>query len=172
MDMDQAPEAPTFSADEVGRVALVTGGAGYLGRHLVARLVESGAEVRTLDIAPSAPVDGVQAFLGDIRDYRSIRPAFEGVDVVYHTAALIELLAIYTSAYRRRVFDVNVLGTQQVIRACRDAGVSRLVYTSSHNVVIDREILEPPNATCWPPMARSSAPSRSAPEGSGGRARA
>lgn len=137
MSAEAAPP-PELDPRDVGPVCLVTGGRGYLGRHLVERLAELGCSVRSLDIAPdrSEPRERVEQRVADVRLQRDVRAACEGVDVVFHTVALINLVARARPELRRRIFDVNVLGTQQVIRACRASGVGRLVYTSTFNVAM------------------------------------
>lgn len=136
----------------MGRTCLVTGGAGYLGQHLVAALLSLGCEVRVLDAASITHPD-VRPFQGDIRDAALVRAACEGVDTVFHAAAVITLLGVARAAVREKVFGINVQGTRTVLEACKRAGVGRLVYTSSANVVIDRELVEAdesaPYASRW-----------------------
>jgi 3beta-hydroxy-delta5-steroid dehydrogenase/steroid delta-isomerase len=115
----------------VGPVCLVTGGNGYVGKHLVRRLLELGCEIRALDLAPFEGDPRVTSIVGDIRRMSDIGPACEGVDTVFHTAAIINTLTLARPSIRRQVYGVNVGGTECVIRACRAAGVKRLVYTSS-----------------------------------------
>ena len=124
----------------VGPVCLVTGGNGYVGKHLVRRLLELGCEVRALDLAPLIGDPRVTSVVGDIRRMREIGPAFEGVDTVFHTAAIINTLTLARPSVRRQVYGVNVSGTENVIRACRAAGVKRLVFTSSITVAVDRPV--------------------------------
>ncbi len=97
--------------------------------------------MRSLDVVPLAR-DGVDERAGDIRDRSVVRAACEGVDTVFHTAAVLTLLGVARERVRERVFSINVGGTDAVIDACRAAGVKRLVYTSSANVAIDREQIE------------------------------
>jgi len=130
--------APELEPAVIGPHCLVTGASGYLGRHLVARLTKAGCTVRACDLVPYAGNGPVEPMLGDVRLYDDVRAACEGVDTVFHTVALINLLARYRLAERLRTFDVNVLGTEHVIRACREAGVGRLVHTSSFNVAMGR----------------------------------
>lgn len=129
-----------LAAGQVGPTCLVTGGSGYLGRHLVARLAALGCRVRAFDVVPCPAARNVEPIVGDVRLYGDLRAACEGVDTVFHTVALIDLLARYRPERRRRVFDVNVLGTEQVLRACRAAGVARLVHTSSFNVAMGEPV--------------------------------
>ncbi len=132
-----------LEASDVGRRCLVTGGAGYLGRHLVAALRALGCEVRVLDVVP---VEG-DAVVGDVRDPRAVREAVDGVDVVFHTAAAMSFVGLARRATRTRVYGINVEGTRVVVAACREAGVERLVHTSSANVCIDREVIDADEST-------------------------
>jgi 3beta-hydroxy-delta5-steroid dehydrogenase/steroid delta-isomerase len=132
--------APIIDPASIGPVCLVTGGNGYLGRHLVRRLADAGCRVRALDLAASPTGSAGESIVGDVRFYSDVRAACEGVDTVFHTVALIQLLARYRLEQRLRVFEVNVVGTENVIRACRAVGVPRLVYTSSFNVAMGRPV--------------------------------
>jgi len=126
----------------IGPRCLVTGGCGYLGRALVAQLLELGCEVHTVDLAEAAPDPRVRHFRGDLRHYASIAPAFEGVQTVFHSAALIATVEerFAQPALRRMAYAVNVVGTENVLRASRAAGVRALVHVSSFNVVMDHRI--------------------------------
>ncbi len=136
------PEAPKFSAKDVGKTCLVTGGAGYVGSAIVRRLVESGCTVRSFDVVDHehkfAGDGSVETIVGDLRNYDSVRQALEGVDSIFHTAAIIKILEIARPATRRFVWEVNCVGTDNVVRAAQDAGVKALVQTSSFSVVLDR----------------------------------
>jgi 3beta-hydroxy-delta5-steroid dehydrogenase/steroid delta-isomerase len=128
--------------DTIGPRCLVTGGCGYLGRALVQRLLSLGCEVHTLDLAEAAPDPRARHFRGDLRDFASIAPAFEGVQTVFHSAALIATVEerYAQPALRRTAYAVNVVGTENVVRAARAAGVKALVHVSSINVVMDHAI--------------------------------
>ena len=80
---------PLVSPETVGRVALVTGGAGYLGRAIARRLLDAGVRVKTIDLRAESPDPRALHLAADLRDHDAIAPHFEGVDVVFHTAALI-----------------------------------------------------------------------------------
>ena len=110
--------------------ALVTGGSGYFGSLLVASLREQGRPVRVLDVhdADDRPAD-VEFVRGDIRDAAAVRQACEGVDAVFHNVAQVPL------ARDKELFEsVNVHGTNTLLTACEDAGVRKVVYTSSSAV--------------------------------------
>jgi len=115
-----------------GKRCLVTGGAGFLGRNLVTALRAKGCPVHVLDTAPSPrPQEGVRWFQGDVRSHADVLAACEGVDTVFHTAAVIEALTHARRSVVKAIESINVGGTQNVVRAARRSGVRRLVHTSS-----------------------------------------
>jgi 3beta-hydroxy-delta5-steroid dehydrogenase/steroid delta-isomerase len=119
----------------IGPKCLVTGGAGFLGRALTRELLSRGYTVHVLDRRPGFEKHGrVKAFSDDIRDYNSVLYAIEGCRTVFHTAAVMNFLGICDPKTRREVYGINVEGTLNIIRACLEAGVSRLVYTSTNTV--------------------------------------
>ncbi|WP_372511164.1 3-beta-hydroxysteroid dehydrogenase [Mycobacterium parmense] len=124
---------------ELGRV-LVTGGSGFVGANLVTTLLDRGYQVRSFDRAPSplAQHPQLEVLQGDITDKATCAAAVDGIDTIFHTAALIELMggASVTDAYRQRSFAVNVGGTENLVHAGQSAGVKRFVYTSSNSVVM------------------------------------
>jgi nucleoside-diphosphate-sugar epimerase len=113
-----------------GRVSLVTGGSGFIGRRLARALVERGDRVRVLVRDPASAEDlrdlGVDLFQGDVTDEASVRRAVEGVERVFHAAGLVgEWLD------RRQAEAVNVEGTRGVLTAAGEAGAVRAVHVSS-----------------------------------------
>ncbi|UCF46048.1 MAG: NAD-dependent epimerase/dehydratase family protein [Myxococcales bacterium] len=115
-----------------GKRCLVTGGAGFLGRHLVTALRAKGCPVHVLDIAPAPQTqEGVRWFQGDVRNYADVLAACQGVDTVFHTAAVIEALTYARRSVTKTIQSINIGGTQNVIRAAHRNGVRRLVHTSS-----------------------------------------
>ena len=127
-----------------GQRVLVTGAGGFIGSHLVAMLVERGADVRGLirytsrgDRGALAWLDedigeAVEIVLGDVRDAESVAAASKDADVVMHLAAQIAIPYSYVNP--RDFFETNVLGTFNVARAALDNGVSRVVHTSTSEV--------------------------------------
>lgn len=113
--------------------ALITGGAGVVGKALCRELEARGVCVRVLalpgdTLASSRIPSGVELVYGDVSDYGSLRNVFDGVDVVFHLAAV--LLSTDPGEFER----VNAQGTRNVVSACQDAGVRRLLYVSSISV--------------------------------------
>jgi len=115
---------------------LVTGGAGFLGAHLSNRLHKAGHAVRVLDNLssgdPTTLDPGINFNRGDVRDIPKIWALLNGVDVVFHLAALVSVPA--SILYPRDYNDVNVGGTVALLEACRDVGVRRVVLASSATV--------------------------------------
>jgi NAD dependent epimerase/dehydratase len=126
-----------------GRV-LVTGAGGFIGSHLLEELVRRGACVRAflhynsrgerglLDVVPAEIVDEVDTIFGDLRDADTVRYAVQGATSVFHLGALIAIPYSYASP--RDVVETNVLGTLNVLMAAREAGVRRVVHTSTSEV--------------------------------------
>lgn len=102
----------------------ITGGAGFLGRVLAKRL-SARATVRIVDIGP--PIEGFDYVRADMTDYAALRKAFEGQDVVIHLAAI----ANPRIASQEQTFVANVHGTWAVFQAAEDAGVRKVLATSS-----------------------------------------
>jgi 3beta-hydroxy-delta5-steroid dehydrogenase/steroid delta-isomerase len=124
---------------ELGRV-LVTGGSGFVGANLVTTLLDRGYQVRSFDRAasPLPQHPKLQVLHGDITDAAVCAAAVDGIDTVFHTAAIIELMggASVTDEYRKRSYAVNVDGTKNLVHAAQKAGVKRFVYTASNSVVM------------------------------------
>lgn len=110
---------------------LVTGGGGFVGSHLVRLLRSRGDQVRVLARQPggAAILSDVECevVLGDLKDKESLKRAAEGCERAYHCAADYRL---WSTNYRE-LYENNVDGTDNLIAACRDAGVGAVVYTSS-----------------------------------------
>ena len=109
---------------------VVTGGSGFLGSHVVDAARRRGHRVRSLDLVASPWATGAdEGVLGDVRDPAVVSDAIGGADAVVHLAAVADLAA--ANADPARAAAVNVDGTANVLTACRDAGVPRLLHASS-----------------------------------------
>ena len=118
---------------------LVTGGGGFLGKAIVRKLRERNEIVRSFSRShyPELASMGVEQICGDIADPVSVHRACKGVAAVFHVAAMAGIWGTYEAFY-----NANVTGTSNVINACRDNGVERLVHTSSPSVVFDGSDME------------------------------
>ena len=118
---------------------LVTGGAGFIGSHLVHTLAAAGDTVRVLDdlsTGRAGNLDGVtgdvELVKGDIRDPLAVRKALADIEIVHHLAALPSVARSVADPLGSH--QVNVEGTLNLLLEARDAGVRRLVYASSSSV--------------------------------------
>ncbi len=123
---------------------LVTGADGFIGSHLVEKLVDSGIDVRAfvyynsfnswgwLDNASDFTKRNLDVFAGDIRDPHGVKKAMQGCDVVLHLASLIAIPYSYHSP--DTYIDTNVKGTLNVVQAARELEVSKVVHTSTSEV--------------------------------------
>lgn len=142
---------------------LVTGGAGFIGSHIVRALLERGASVRVLDnfstgkrgnlegLHDSINGDRIEILEGDVRDTLKVTQAVRGVDVIFHEAAFISVPE--SMAKPQECFDVNITGTTILFEAARKAGVRRMVLASSAAVYGDSDAL--PLAEDTPPRPLS-----------------
>jgi NAD dependent epimerase/dehydratase len=127
-----------------GRRVLVTGAGGFIGSHLVERLVQDGASVRAFvrynsrndygrleDVAPTL-LDEVDVFAGDLANPEAVANASEGRDTIFHLGALIPIP--YSYRHPREFVTANVEGTLNVLEAARRGEVERIVHTSTSEV--------------------------------------
>ncbi|MBI5958323.1 MAG: SDR family NAD(P)-dependent oxidoreductase [Chloroflexi bacterium] len=111
--------------------ALVTGGTGFVGSHIARALAEKGYQVRILRRTTSR-LDAVanidcEHMIGDVNDYESLLAAMDGIDWVFHVAAIAD----YWRSDPAHIYHVNVDGTHEVLRAAKAKGVKRVIFTSS-----------------------------------------
>src|ERR1044071_1361118 len=123
---------------------LVTGADGFIGSHLVERLLEENCRVKAfcyynsfnswgwLDSLPQDTLDRIEVFTGDIRDPNGVRTAMKDIDVVFHLAALIAIPYSYHSP--DSYIDTNIKGTLNIIQAAKDLGTTRVLVTSTSEV--------------------------------------
>lgn len=143
--MSKLKDEPVFIKMELRhRKVLVTGADGFIGSHLVERLLEEGCRVKAfvfynsfnswgwLDTHSNGLLQDVEIFSGDIRDSHGVRNAARDVDVVFHLAALIAIPFSYHSP--DSYIDTNIKGTLNVLQACRDFDIERVIVTSTSEV--------------------------------------
>lgn len=130
--------------DISNKKVLVTGACGFIGSHLVERLIEEGCAVRAfvqynplnswgwLDSLPEASLERVDVFSGDIRDPNGVRKAVDGSSVVFHLAALIGIPYSYHSP--DSYVDTNIKGTLNILQAARELAVMKVLVTSTSEV--------------------------------------
>jgi UDP-glucose 4-epimerase len=127
---------------------LVTGGAGFIGSHVVERLVKEGYEVRILDNLTTGKLENIQSHLslgeiefvkGDIRDLSTVKESLENIDAIIHFAALVSVpLSIENP---NLTFDINLLGTLNLLRLSVEKNIGRFVFISSCAVCGDPKLL-------------------------------
>jgi dihydroflavonol-4-reductase len=111
---------------------LVTGGRGFIGQHLVATLVASGRQTRVLDLRPPGrAVTNAQYIKGSVLDREMVGQALDGVDEVYHLAGLPGMWV----AHKEDFHAVNCRGTEVVISAARERGVTRFLHCSTESIL-------------------------------------
>lgn len=134
---------PNVGSRDTARLVAVTGGAGFIGSHLVDALIGCGMRVRLLDNFATGRREYVnsaaEVIEADIRVGDSLKHALEGVDCVFHTAALPRVMLSIERPVETHL--VNVVGTLNVLIAARDTGVRRVVFSGSSSVYGDQPTL-------------------------------
>ncbi len=120
---------------------LITGGAGFIGTNLAKALVKQGHAVRVIDNYsagrfPDRVIEGVEYCEGDIRNRADLDKAVQGIDGVFHTAAVPRVP--YSIEHPLETNEHNVTGTLQVLLAAKEAGVQRVVYSASQSAYGDQ----------------------------------
>jgi nucleoside-diphosphate-sugar epimerase len=142
---------------------LVTGGAGFIGSHIVHTLLEQGASVRVLDNFSTGKRENLEELRqrfdqnrfevleGDIRDASIVEEAVRSVEVIFHEAAFVSVPQSMQEP--QTCFDVNITGTSRLLDAARAAGVRRAVLASSAAVYGDSDALPLAEETPLRPMS-------------------
>lgn len=119
-------------------ISLVTGGAGFIGSHIVDRLIAEGHEVRVIDnystgrpqnLDHQKDCPQLKLYQKDIRNIEDIKPVFEGVDYVFHLAALADIVPSIQKPWE--YYSSNVLGTYNVVECAKNAGIKKMIYAAS-----------------------------------------
>jgi sterol-4alpha-carboxylate 3-dehydrogenase (decarboxylating) len=125
---------------QLGIIALITGGSGFLGTSMVHEILKDSSpvpvrELRVFDLRPMKGVEDrrVKFIQGDVREGNALLEASRDVDLVIHSAAIVD----WGTKSEEEIMAVNVQGTRNVIEACRENGVKAMVYTSSLDVLYD-----------------------------------
>jgi UDP-glucose 4-epimerase len=131
---------------------LVTGGAGFIGSHIVEHFTNAGAQVRVLDNLRSGFKANIEKFNvdfieGSITDGKILKKAVENIDYVFHLAAMISVPESMLKP--NECVEINTQGTLNVLRACADAGVKKLVFSSSAAIYGDNPTI-PKKETMFP----------------------
>jgi UDP-glucose 4-epimerase len=124
---------------------LITGGCGFIGVNLIPRLIDQGARVRVLDnlsLGRREDVEplGVELQVGDIRDPAAVAKACEGIDTVVHLAAHTRVVESLSDPQLN--FEINAIGTLNVLQACRAAGILKMIFASTGGAILGEQ--EPP----------------------------
>ena len=135
-----------MSANSKGRLALVTGGAGFIGGWLVEGLLGAGWSIRVIDDLSTGfernlahVMDRIEFTRGDIRDADALKRVTDGVEVVFHQAAMVSVPRSVEMPVLSNC--INVDGTLLVLETARKSGVRRVVYAASSAVYGDSEVL-------------------------------
>lgn len=119
--------------------AFVTGGGGFLGKAIIKQLIEKGYQVSSYSRSsyPELNKLGVKHFQGDLNQYKKLLEAMKDHDIVFHVAAKAGIWGKYNDFY-----NANVIGTENIIIACKELGIKKLVYTSTPSVIYNGSGIE------------------------------
>ena len=125
--------------------ALVTGGAGFIGSHLVRTLLKEAMEIVILDNLSVGKIenipDGAEFICGDVRYRKDVQKALKGVDIIFHEAARVSIRSSVDGFYDDA--ENNLMGTVNLLRCCLKSTVKKIVFASSMAVYADCPAPEP-----------------------------
>ncbi|KAM6430407.1 short-chain dehydrogenase/reductase family 42E member 1 isoform 1-T2 [Liasis olivaceus] len=128
---------------------LITGGSGYFGFRLGSALAKKKVDVILFDVSrPTQEIPkGVKFVKGDVCDIQEVEAALQGMSCVIHIASFG--MSGREQLNQKRIEEVNIRGTENIIETCRKVGISKLVYTSTYNVVFGGQVIENGDES-WP----------------------
>ena len=124
---------------------LVTGAGGFLGRYIAEFLIADGHKVSNFSRHPHPELNslGIPTLIGDLKNEKDVLDSTKGYDAVIHTASKVSMWGHYSNFY-----NTNVIGTQNIISACKKNNITKLVYTSTPSVVFKKDHLCDVNEEC------------------------
>ena len=138
--LDNSTKAVIQKPEDLG-LCLVTGAAGFLGKNIVKALLEQGCRVRALiNRTPLGFIHhNLEVFTGSVTDRDAMEKACEGVETIFHSAAVIAIMggAFTRKSYYDQAYDANVIGTKNLLAAAVSNGSKRFIHTSSVDVAFD-----------------------------------
>jgi UDP-glucose 4-epimerase len=158
-----------MTSELVGKQVLVTGGAGFIGSHVVDRMLELGARVTVVDNFSTGyrefvpPRDGLRIVEADLLDTAALEPALRGIDFVFHLAANADIKDNLIEP--RKCIDQNVVATQNVLEAMRANGVRDIAFASTGSVYGEATVVPTPEDAPFPIQTSIYATSKVAAEG-------
>lgn len=126
------------------RLYLITGANGHLGNTIIRKLKQKGEWVRGLILPSETAIDDktVRYYKGDVRRKATLRPFFQGTEdyetILIHTAGIIDI----SERVSKRMYDVNVNGTRNMVELCREYGVKKMIYVSSVHAIPEKNQLQ------------------------------
>lgn len=127
---------------------LVTGGGGFLGTHLIYALKKRNFEIVNFSrsLYPHLEKEGIHTIQGDIRNLNDCREALEGIDAIFHVASKVSMWGKWQDFY-----DINFLGTKNILEAAKEKGIKKFIYTSTPSVVFgNQDLLGVDESTPYP----------------------
>ena len=117
---------------------LITGAGGFLGSYIARELIKKGHEVFSFSRSEHELLSniGVTQILGDLKNYHDVKKALNGMEIVIHTAGMVGMWGRYEHYY-----ETNVTGTENILKAMKELGINKLVYTSTPSVVFAKDSL-------------------------------